>query len=82
MSMVCVPTACRTITVKTKVYEMRTQRRVVGLRVLFVTEYPECQCTEVMGNNDHYYGSVPFGENFDERLEQFLKECSEVDLSD
>lgn len=61
---------------------MRTQRRVVGLRVLFVTEYPESQCVEVMGNNDHYYGSVPFGENFDERLEVFLKECSQVDLSD
>jgi len=64
------------------VYEMRTQRKVVGLRVLFLTEYPEFQCVEVMGNNDHYYGSVPFGEKFDERLERFLKECSEIDLSD
>lgn len=61
---------------------MRSQRRVVGLRVLFVTEYPEDQCAEVMGDDDHYYGCVYYGDNFDKRLEQFLKECSEVDLSD
>lgn len=59
---------------------MRTQRKVVNGRVLFLTEIYEDQCVEVMGCNDHYFGSVSYGENFDRDLEEFLQVCSKKEF--